>query len=311
MSSQASVCRVSTTRCASGMVRNSANRTQVGDDHGACAGRTGRRTHRPAGRARSRAAAGRPARRRGRSSAPGSRAPATVASAVVASRPSQSPRLDSAVEYQSRRNGVTRSTPRIARDRWTPAGGPAGMPPGALIEPRRPESTSGRPDVVDLLGADRRLLRLDVFGAPAIRESDTRWRIAQLSRLRRAGRAAPVSRSRAVRQLGEQLAFGYQQRRERSVDAPPPGCGQPHPDEPPVDLGSGRRVTSLRATRRSSRLVIVPDVTCVSCAQLAGGQLERFAAATQRGQHVELVRPAARARRTRPRGARPARRRAG
>ena len=30
-----------------------------------------------------------------------------VASAVVASSPSQSPRLDSAVEYQSRRNGVT------------------------------------------------------------------------------------------------------------------------------------------------------------------------------------------------------------
>jgi hypothetical protein len=33
---------------------------------------------------------------------------------VVASNPSQSPRLESAVEYQSRRNAVMRSTPRVA-----------------------------------------------------------------------------------------------------------------------------------------------------------------------------------------------------
>ena len=37
-----------------------------------------------------------------------------VASAVVASRPSQSPRLDSAVAYHKRRNGRTRRTLRIA-----------------------------------------------------------------------------------------------------------------------------------------------------------------------------------------------------
>jgi hypothetical protein len=44
--------------------------------------------------------------------------------AVVASRPSQSPRLDSAVVYQSLRNAVTRRTPRMAATDET-AGGAA------------------------------------------------------------------------------------------------------------------------------------------------------------------------------------------
>jgi hypothetical protein len=80
-----------------------------------------------------------------------------VASAVVASSPSQSPKLDNAVEYHSRRYGRTRSTLRMAAIDdldgrsagadaamdWLPASATAGV--GRSVPPEA-DTLSGRPE---------------------------------------------------------------------------------------------------------------------------------------------------------------------
>ena len=91
-------------------------------------------------------------------------------------------------------------------------------------------------------------------------------------------------------QVVQEQALLFEQAVEGGVDAAATLVGEPTPDTPRRSPGSGSRATRPFAASRSTRLVIVPDVTIVSRISRPGESSYGVPGATQRRQHVELPR---------------------